>query len=301
MVNINLKNDIQNLINLINLLTNVDITVVNNNFQRIAGTGLFKNKIGEYVSRTSVFNKCLIDRKQYLIDDPTKDKLCTNCSNRSICSEKVELCAPIYLNGNVIGIIGMCIFNDTYKNDFLNKKQKYINFESNLSNIISNQIDERRLGYLYDNYRIEILNSLNEGIIVLNENNEITFVNKYVIRKLNLNTNANNRSIQTLFFNKGIKLNNELGHRYGPFTLNNWDFLIKAIPIILLNKIYGTLLILSDYNSSKITIFSPNKNLHKTTFDDIIGTSQTFLDAKMQAMKIADKDVSAIFKSYTQC
>ena len=205
MVNINLKNDIQNLINLINLLTNVDITVVNNNFQRIAGTGLFKNKIGEYVSRTSVFNKCLIDRKQYLIDDPTKDKLCTNCSNRSICSEKVELCAPIYLNGNVIGIIGMCIFNDTYKNDFLNKKQKYINFESNLSNIISNQIDERRLGYLYDNYRIEILNSLNEGIIVLNENNEITFVNKYVIRKLNLNTNANNRSIQTLFFNKDRK------------------------------------------------------------------------------------------------
>ena len=53
------------------------------------------------------------------------------------------MCIPIRFNNKIIGVLGMCAFNEQARNSLLNNKDSYITFESQLSNIISTMLKEK--------------------------------------------------------------------------------------------------------------------------------------------------------------
>lgn len=54
-----IKEDIQNIAEAMLSVLNIDVTIVDENLIRIAGTGTYLNKIGERVNGYSAFKKCL--------------------------------------------------------------------------------------------------------------------------------------------------------------------------------------------------------------------------------------------------
>src|SRR5690606_6604672 len=107
------------------------------------------------------------------------------------CKELVELCIPIKFNGKTLGVIGMCAYDEKARQNLLMNRESFMNLESQLVNIISTVISEKKIMKMLEYSSSELMtliNSLNEGIIIINNNYEIINTNNYANEKLNINT-----------------------------------------------------------------------------------------------------------------
>lgn len=294
-----IKTELQNIADTIKAITNVDVTIMDKNLKRIAATGSLKNNIGKFIPQNSAFHKSLTTGEQYFITDPPNHHLCVDCYNRADCEERAELCIPIKDGSNIIGVLGMCIFDDETKNNFINKHEDYKNFESRLSSLISTRINEKKLGVLIE-YRsselMTLINSLNEGIIILNNNKQILSMNNYIKEKANFYNIKEHTNIREIIPSKildRLMLKNFHGE-IGIFEINQFKFILNTSPIIVKGKKKGFVLVFSDFHKMQESILKANKNSTIITFDDIIGESETLLNAKRQAIQIAEEDISVL-------
>lgn len=295
----NIINELQNIAETIKAITNVDVTIVDNTLKRIAGTGVFKDKIGHYVPKNSAFEKSLISGRQYLITDPSTDQLCVDCYERDICKEKLELCIPIRINNKIIGILGMCIFDDKTKEDFISKQEDFKTFESRLSSLISTRINEEKLGNIIE-YRsselMTLINSLSEGIIILNNNKVILSINKYMKDRLNLSSINQFSPITEILPSKIVNtlMEKDFNGEIGPLNIDKYKFIINASPIIVKERKQGVVLVFSDFDKMQESVFKAHKVSGIVTFDDIIGESEILKRAKSEAIQISEKDISVL-------
>lgn len=294
-----IKTELQNIADTIKAITNVDVTIMDRNLKRIAATGILRNNIGKFVPQNSAFHKSLTTGEQYFITNPPNHHLCLDCYNKESCEEKAELCIPIKDENNIIGVLGMCIFDEETKNNFINKHEGYKNFESRLSSLISTRINEKKLGILVE-YRsselMTLINSLNEGIIILNNNKQILSMNNYIKEKANLYGIKEHTNIKEILPNKILDrlLSKNFHGEIGIFEINQFKFILNSSPIIVKGKKKGVVLVFSDFHKMQESILKANKSSNIITFDDIIGESETLLNAKRQAIQIAEEDISVL-------
>jgi len=138
---IDIKNYIQSVCQNISTVLDVDVTVVSKDLVRIAGTGIFKDKIDEKISDKSAYSNVLISGEPYTINREIEDS-CKNCIHSKDCKELADICTPIKLGNNNIGILGIAAFTEEQKNKILSKDQELCEFISSMSNLISYKLDE---------------------------------------------------------------------------------------------------------------------------------------------------------------
>ena len=138
---IDIKNYIQNVCQNISTVLDVDVTVVSKDLVRIAGTGIFKNKIDEVISDKSAYSNVLISGEPYIINREIEHS-CKNCIHQKECKELADICTPIKLDNHNIGILGIAAFTEEQKNKILSKDQELCEFISSMSNLISYKLDE---------------------------------------------------------------------------------------------------------------------------------------------------------------
>ena len=61
----------------------IDVTIVDENLVRVAGTGIYIEKIGKKVNGYSAFKKSIIEQSNILITDPSCNEICKECYSRS--------------------------------------------------------------------------------------------------------------------------------------------------------------------------------------------------------------------------
>ena len=138
---IDIKNYIQGVCENISTVLDVDVTVVSKDLVRIAGTGIFKNKIDEVISDRSAYSNVLISGEPYIINREIEHS-CKNCIHQKECKELADICTPIKLDNHNIGILGIAAFTEEQKNKILSKDQELREFISSMSNLISYKLDE---------------------------------------------------------------------------------------------------------------------------------------------------------------
>lgn len=138
---IDIKNYIQGVCENISTVLDVDVTVVSKDLVRIAGTGIFKDKIDEVISDKSAYSNVLISGEPYIINRDIEDS-CKYCVHQRECKELADICTPIKLDNNNIGILGIAAFTEEQKNKILSKNQELSEFISSMSNLISYKLDE---------------------------------------------------------------------------------------------------------------------------------------------------------------
>ena len=83
----NIKDDIQNIAEAILSVLNIDVTIVDEDFIRIAGTGKYIDKIGDKVNGYSAFKKSFTEQVGIFIEDPKNSAICKVCDHVEICKE----------------------------------------------------------------------------------------------------------------------------------------------------------------------------------------------------------------------
>jgi len=137
----NITNYIQSICENISNVLDVDVTLVTNDLTRIAGTGIFKEKIGETISEKSAYSMVLQTGESYVIVKELDEK-CNNCSNRENCKELADICTPVMLEDQILGILGVAAFSEEQKNNILSKDKDLTEFIKSMSDLISFKLDE---------------------------------------------------------------------------------------------------------------------------------------------------------------
>lgn len=297
------KQELQHIIEAMHAVTNVDITIVDEDLQRIASTVDEGFSLGAKAPIYSAFHKCIITGDQYFLENPKEDPLCSECVNIENCMELVELCIPIKFSGKIIGVIGMCAYDEKARQNLLMNRESFMNFESQLVHIISTVLSEKKIMKMLEYSSSELMtliNSLNEGIIIINNNHEIINTNKYANDKLNIDTysipdiwNLLSEKVYNAFVDK------DFTGEVGPVKLNNKEFVINANPIMVKDKREGTVLVLSDFDKMKESVIEFSRKKDMVTFDDIVGESELLKQARREAMQVADSDVPVLILGET--
>lgn len=293
-----IKVDLQHIIEAIQAVINVDITIVDEKLTRIVATSNIISDIGGKAPLNSAFQKCFVTGEQYFIKSPKEDFICSNCDSRNSCRELIELCIPIKLGSDIIGVLGMCAYDEKAKQNLLMNQHSYMKFESRLSDLISTILNEKNfmnmLEYRFSEFAT-LINSLNDGIIILNNDKNIVTTNNYINEKLNIDANQ----LPSIWNLLTEKIYNELisarfDGEVGPVKLGDMEFVINANPILIKGVQEGIVLVLSDFNKMKESVLESNRKKDLVTFDNIVGESEVLLQARRQAIQVADKDVSVL-------
>ena len=128
-----IKDEIQKIAEAIESVLEIDVTIVDENLVRVAGTGIYLDKIGKKVKGYSAFKKSIIEQSTILIADPSCNEICKECYYRLDCREFSEMCCPIVCDGKSYGVIGLIAFDEKQADRINKEHENLINFLGKMS------------------------------------------------------------------------------------------------------------------------------------------------------------------------
>lgn len=296
-----IKNDIQNIAEAMLSVLNIDVTIVDENLIRIAGTGIYLDKIGEKVNVYSAFKKCLEEQVLIYIDDSEQNDICKECSNNGNCKEYAEVCCPITLDGYAYGVVGLIAFNEEQSSIITNNAKDLTNFLGKMADLISNKLkaQNKTEELELEKKKLEILlNGMNKAVVSIDTRGNI---DKYNVKFRDI-FNIEDKKLESEnifqlldFIKKPSTLDFEK-YKTGIFYYKKQGRNLKGIynisEIVVKNKLKGYVI---DFIENKEAIKNYNKinKDYKITLDNIIGNSEIMKHTKQNAL-IAAKSNSTV-------
>ncbi len=117
-----------------------DVTIVDNEFIRVAGTGDYLNEIGNTVSHAKFFEKVIQTGASGIIRNVTQDLHCVDCEKRTYCKELANLAYPIFKDKTVVGIISIIAFAEEQRENLLANTQKLEEFLKYMSMLLESKL-----------------------------------------------------------------------------------------------------------------------------------------------------------------
>ena len=297
----NIKDDIQNIAEAILSVLNIDVTIVDEDLVRIAGTGKYLNKIGDKVEGYSAFRKSLIEQVGIFIEDPKDSFICKVCDHANTCTEFAEVCCPIVLDGRSYGVIGLIAFNQEQSRMMKCSIDDLMNFLKKMADLISSklkaQINTEELEV--EKKKLEILlDSMDKAVVSVDIDGHVDKCNHKFKDLFNLSDEdlEEKSMFDVLNFIKKTNNNNFSKYKMGSFVYNKNNRNVKGIynitKIIIKGKFRGYVI---DFIEKREAIKNYNKinKDYKITLDNIIGNSDLITQTKRNAL-IASRSNSTI-------
>lgn len=296
-----IKDDIQNIAEAMLSVLNIDVTIVDENLIRIAGTGIYLDKIGERVNGYSAFKKCLEEQVLIYIDDSEQNDICKECSNNGNCKEYAEVCCPITLDGYAYGVVGLIAFNEEQSSIITDNAKDLTNFLGKMADLISNKLkaQNKTEELELEKKKLEILlNGMNKAVVSIDTRGNIDKYNVKFRKIFNIDDEkleGGNIFHLLDFIKKPSTLDFEK-YKTGIFYYKKQGRNLKGIynisEIVVKNKLKGYVI---DFIENKEAIKNYNKinKDYKITLDNIVGSSEIMQHTKQKAL-IAAKSNSTV-------
>lgn len=296
-----IKDDIQNIAEAMLSVLNIDVTIVDEELVRIAGTGIYLDKIGERVNGYSAFKKCLEEQVLIYIDDSEQNDICKFCSNNGNCKEYAEVCCPITLDGYSYGVVGLIAFNEEQSSIITDNAKDLTNFLGKMADLISNKLkaQNKTEELELEKKKLEILlNGMNKAVVSIDTRGNIDKYNVKFRESFNIeDEKLESGNIFDLldFIKKPSTLDFEK-YKTGIFYYKKLGRNLKGIynisEIVVKNKLKGYVI---DFIENKEAIKNYNKinKDYKITLDNIVGSSEIMEHTKQKAL-IAAKSNSTV-------
>ena len=275
---------------------NIEVTIVDESLVRIAGTGDHKNTIGQKITGQSLYQSVIQTKHATVITDVHTAEQCLTCEKRSFCKQLAELCCPILIGTEVIGVIGLIAFSDERRRELLGKNERLLEFISRMAELIAAKAAEAdnlsRL-LLIKNQLETVLNFVVEGIIAIDNTAKIISINYAAEKMLRV------KSLDILGFNineifPGSSIPEILrdGNGFSNREINIWQkgrqhhYIINAQPIVAEGLVKGAV---ASFRAVGSWATPPEVyGGAAISFDTIIGGSTAMQALKAEARKVAD-------------
>ena len=295
-----IKDEIQKIAEAIEAVLKIDVTIVDEDLVRVAGTGIYVKKVGKKVNGYSAFKKSILEQSAIVITDPSCNEICKECYSRSDCKEFSEMCCPIVCDGKSYGVIGLIAFNEQQAQRIDKDRESLINFLGKMADLISNKVKAQIKTYELEleKKKLEtLLDSIDKAIVSIDINGNIDRYNSKFKEIFKLNDSIYHENIfDILDFMKTVSVNKietEKSHSFyykkGKYTLRG---IYNVSKIVLNNELKGYVI---DFIDKKDAIKNYNKinKEYKIMLDNIIGECQIIKNTKNEAL-MASKSSSTV-------
>ena len=290
-----IKEYLQSYASAISNILKIDVEIVDENLNRIIGTGIYEEKIGINIKKNGlVYLETLRTRKMQVIENPGKNKLCKKCMDKDNCLEKMEISYPIYYGEDTFGVIGLVCTSDQQKQILMDNFKSIMSFIGHMSELIAAKIIEQNEEMIQRKNLIflkQIINSVNDGVIVIKNNNIISSINLKGIRELALDTNIVGQSIKVEltgdYFQESQIYNVEIeGKKY--------EVVGKLIPSSTNLEDYNSVLIFNKLKKIKEEAITLTYGINKTNIFSILGDSKEMMILKSKIRKISNSSSTVL-------
>ena len=299
-------NEVQMISEAISSVINVDVTVIDQQLQRIAGTGRYKEQIGEQVAPNSVFGHSLKTGQSYIVENPKADMVCEQCEHHIKCDEHAEVCCPIFKNKKAVGVIGLIAFDAIQKQRLLANQNNLMIFLEKMAGLISAKLMEiektEEIKQLLQEIEV-IVDSIENGIIATDNQGYIQHYNAKACHMFGIKGQAYLGHLISEILPE-IEIGRCLCREKG---LYNQSFHYKKKGIDLRGLYDAKALINEDQYFGILYVFSNVKEIIKRvnnltlsaiemTFEDIIGKSDCLEKIKREALKASESTSTVLIQ-----
>ena len=154
-----IKETLSGIVKAINSVINVDVTIIDSDFNRLAATGEYLGDVGCKVDASSVFSYALNLGQAFIIENPREHEACIECNHKLSCKEYAQVCCPIEVENEVIGVIGLIAFDMDKRNAILSNRDNLLDFLERMSELIAVKVieDSQRQTLEMQSRELEIL------------------------------------------------------------------------------------------------------------------------------------------------
>ena len=262
----------------------LDVDIADQDLLRIAGTGKFALNIDKaFVNEGNAFREVLRTKKSLFIEDASISTICNDCNNLHICKNNCELCCPILFNDEVIGVISISSATPEQKERILKNYSQYNSFLENMASLITARatgyVGYQKISNILD-LLYRLLDLINDGVIMLDEDDKITYVNEKTELLLG-NTLAQIQYLQ--------KINQLSFRRAEKNDVTEFNFKIKGKVLklhgeefsVYVGKDKRNVFIFQDMELKRQKLVQTN-TMEEYTFDYLIGTSKNLMSVIKQ-------------------
>lgn len=284
----------------ISIAIGVEVEIVDRDLTIIGGTGVYASKISEKEEEGRLDTNYLYARvlrsgvTEYIEDARTAEDYDGMGSGETCMGELAEICTPIIMKSEIIGIIGLVAFNEAQRAILLDKSRSMVTFVEKMADLLSAKAAQQENledAELSRDEMLTVLETTHEGIFALDKSGYIKHCNNmaatlFKTTKADLiNHHINDcmlgtPALEVIHTGRGYTeneeiYNNERGRKH---------FIVTTKPYMSGDEIGGVVISFRDIEEAQKLVYNINTRALKNTLDDIIGSSEEIKRAKKQAL-----------------
>ncbi len=273
----------------------VDIEIVDDRLIRISGTGLYKSKINEsVVTEGFIYDKVIQTGQELVVLDICDNQLCIECSHYMKCLNKVIIAVPIKYNNRTIGVIGAISTDKTKKVEISVKIDNYLKFINHICDLISMKIEEHEASKNSSrkmNMMIEIIENVEKGVIILDINSKISYINNIALKKLDIEKNIIENIVNIVSVESSSN-----GHELLEIDIDNkiYNINAKIIPVYPYINQYDKIIIFDKTYINHKGHGKVNSGWGNSDIESIIGNSEAMVKVKERTKKLAKSNSTVL-------
>ncbi|EFH06016.1 Sigma-54 interaction domain protein, partial [Clostridioides difficile NAP08] len=273
----------------------VDIEIVDDRLIRISGTGLYKSKINEsVVTEGFIYDNVIQTGQELVVLDICDNQLCIECSHYMKCLNKVIIAVPIKYNNRTIGVIGAISTDKTKKVEISAKIDNYLKFVNHICDLISMKIEEHEVSKNSSrkmDMMIEIIENVEKGVIILDINSKISYINNIALKKLDIDKNIIENIVNIVSVESSSN-----GHELLEIDIDNkiYNINAKIIPVYPYINQYDKIIIFDKTYINHKGHVKVNSGWGNSDIESIIGNSEAMLKVKERTKKLAKSNSTVL-------
>ncbi|MGF1788607.1 sigma 54-interacting transcriptional regulator [Photobacterium swingsii] len=266
----------------------IDAEVVDADLVRIAGTGPYSKFFGKKLNTSSrIFRYIIETNEEKVVVKSRTDPLCEGCNNKSSCREMAFLGVPIMIEERCLGVISLVAFTEDSRERIKDNVQLFSDYVKHIAQIVVSKVVEKNSKNKgLDEVFTHLIENMDQGVLVLDENNRVKYGNQPALNNLNIKQDA--------LYDHEIKIrslslhNNEIkSHQQHIISQGEWQKLIVG----QFYNTQGQQLFLMAYHqpNSDFTIQD-----HGSLLSTVIGESAKMRQLKKMITRVASSPSSVL-------
>jgi len=285
----------QQIAEVISSVLGIDVTIFDGEMVRIAGTGHHRDTVGQKISGYTIGQQVILYGKEYLITDVRSDQACEVCEKLSTCLELAQVCCPILLGRETLGVISMIASSREQQLKLIENKDNLLFFIRKMADLIAAKVVEKNTIYrlFFLNNQLEtVLKFVAEGIVAVDAVGQVINLNFAAEKMLGIKAQeALGFHVNEIFPGTPITEVLHTGAAFVDREVIVWrkgrqqHYMINAMPMLIEGAVQGVVASFRDAGDWRQAPM--DKRRQSVCLADIIGISAALEAAKDEARKAA--------------
>lgn len=294
-----IQNVAQEVAESISSVLGMEVTIIDENYKRVAATGEYKNFIGDRIPSSCIFETVVKDREPKFVNQDGRVIHCKDCEGRMNCEVLATIGHPIMNGDRVVGVIGVNAFRESEKEKLVSNWESLLLFLNKQSGLLAStlashetiqalEIQSQEINQMIDGFR--------HGVICVDLDGMIKYINKSAENMLNVSReNVINRKVDEFVPETGnlimLKNNSQIKqkNRKTSYLIKSHEIRLQDIKVSAIIELHKTSEMIRD-------AYNLLERRQAFTFDDIISKSECIEQVKEISKKVSRNSSTVLIR-----